>query len=147
MSPNSPTARTTEPPFALWFSDLATRKISENWLLSIAIVAGLSSSVVWFFRRAAVREAIERIVLRIPAIGTLVRGVNVGGRNRLYSKADVVRLREIADLSTQGLSLEGIRRVLELQEEVRILRMRLEEFTREKASTSLVVWRPSRTRT
>ena len=77
----------------------------------------------------------------------LVTPTRVGGRNRLYSKADIVRLREIADLSTQGLSLEGIRRVLELQEEVRILRMRLEEFTREKASTSLVVWRPNRIRT
>jgi DNA-binding transcriptional MerR regulator len=59
---------------------------------------------------------------------------------------DVVRLREIADLSTQGLSLEGIRRILELQEEVRLLRMRLEEIHREKSATSLVVWRPQRNR-
>jgi MerR family transcriptional regulator/heat shock protein HspR len=74
----------------------------------------------------------------------LVTPTRVGGRNRLYSKSDIVRLREIAELSTQGLSLEGIRRVLELQEEVRMLRRRLEEFHREKASTYLVVWRPTR---
>ena len=76
----------------------------------------------------------------------LVTPRRVGGRNRLYSANDVARLREIADLSSQGLSLEGIRRILELQEEVRILRLRLEEFHREKSSTSLVVWRPNRNR-
>lgn len=76
----------------------------------------------------------------------LVVPTRVGGRNRLYSANDVARLREIADLSGQGLSLEGIRRVLELEEEVRVLRLRLAEFTREQASTSLVVWRPQRGR-
>jgi len=76
----------------------------------------------------------------------LVTPTRVGGRNRLYSANDVARLREIADLSAQGLSLEGIRRVLDLQEEVRVLRLRLEEFRREKTSTSLVVWRPNRNR-
>jgi MerR family transcriptional regulator/heat shock protein HspR len=76
----------------------------------------------------------------------LVTPKRVGGRNRLYSANDIARLREVSDLSAQGLSLEGIRRILELQEEVRHLRARLEEFTREKSSTSLVVWRPHRTR-
>ena len=76
----------------------------------------------------------------------LVTPTRVGGRNRLYSANDIARLREIADLSAQGLSLEGIRRILELQEEVRVLRLRLEEFRREKTSTSLVVWRPTRHR-
>ena len=76
----------------------------------------------------------------------LVVPTRVGGRNRLYSANDIARLREIADLSAQGLSLEGIRRVLELQEEVRVLRVRLAEFTREQTSTSLVVWRPSKNR-
>ncbi len=76
----------------------------------------------------------------------LVRPTRIGGRNRLYSPNDIARLREIAELSTQGLSLEGIRRVLELQEEVALLRARLEEFRRDQASTALVVWRPNRNR-
>jgi len=74
----------------------------------------------------------------------LVTPTRVGGRNRLYSANDIARLREIADLSAQGLSLEGIRRILDLQEEVRMLRLRLEEFRRTQASTSLVVWRPGK---
>jgi MerR family transcriptional regulator/heat shock protein HspR len=74
----------------------------------------------------------------------LVAPTRVGGRNRLYSANDIARLREIADLSSQGLSLVGIRRVLELQAEVALLRSRLDEFRREQASTALVVWRPGR---
>lgn len=77
----------------------------------------------------------------------LVSPTRVGGRNRLYSAQDVARLREVAELSAEGLSLEGIRRVLELQREVEHLRSRLREFHREKESTALVVWRPERRRT
>jgi len=76
----------------------------------------------------------------------LVTPTRVGGRNRLYSANDIARLREIADLSAQGLSLEGIRRVLELQAEVAALRRTVAEFRREQTSTALVVWRPGRGR-
>jgi MerR family transcriptional regulator, heat shock protein HspR len=76
----------------------------------------------------------------------LVRPTRVGGRNRLYSQQDILRLREIAALSAEGLSLEGIRRVLELQEEVSHLRERLDAYVQEKRSTSLVLYRPRRQR-
>ncbi len=66
------------------------------------------------------------------------------GRNRLYSMNDIVKLREIAQLSNEGLSLEGIRRVLTLQEEVNTLRRQVREFQRETTSKALVVWRPKR---
>lgn len=74
----------------------------------------------------------------------LVTPTRVGGRNRLYSANDVARLHEIADLSAQGLSLEGIRRILELQAEVESLRRMLADVRRDQASTALVVWRPGR---
>jgi len=73
----------------------------------------------------------------------LVRPTRIGGRNRLYSTRDVARLREVADLSAQGLSTEGVRRVLELQREVERLRSALEEAHRRERSTALVVWQPS----
>ena len=76
----------------------------------------------------------------------LVTPTRVGGRNRLYSPNDVARLREIAALSSQGLSLEGIKRVLELQAEVATLRRTVADFRREQTSTALVVWRPGRGR-
>lgn len=72
----------------------------------------------------------------------LVVAIRVGGRNRLYSAHDIQRLRYIAQLSQDGLSIEGIRRVLELEQEVEDLQGRLNEFQRERSSRALVVWRP-----
>jgi MerR family transcriptional regulator/heat shock protein HspR len=74
----------------------------------------------------------------------LVVARRVGGRNRLYSARDVQRVRYVAQLSQEGLSVEGIRRVLELEQEVERLRGRLDEFHRERSSRALVVWRPQR---
>jgi MerR family transcriptional regulator/heat shock protein HspR len=76
----------------------------------------------------------------------LVCPQRVNGRNRLYSARDVERLREIADLSATGISLEGIRRVLELQAEVDRLRDQVDTYVREKRSTALVLYRPQRRR-
>ena len=44
------------------------------------------------------------------------------GRGRRYSPRDVALLRQVAQLSGEGLGLEGIRRVLALQQEVQSLR-------------------------
>lgn len=66
------------------------------------------------------------------------------GRNRLYSLRDIARLREVQDLSAQGVNLAGIHRVLELQQELMALRARLEQLQGERNSTALVVWRPER---
>ncbi len=74
----------------------------------------------------------------------LVVARRVGGRNRLYSARDVQRLRYVAQLSNEGLSIEGIRRVLDLEHEIENLRDRLDEFHRERSSRALVVWRPQR---
>jgi MerR family transcriptional regulator/heat shock protein HspR len=41
---------------------------------------------------------------------------------RLYSLVDVERLREVQRLTASGLNLEGIKRVLALEEEVALLR-------------------------
>jgi len=108
------------------------RVADETPVYAISVAASLSALHPQTLRQY------DRLGLVVPT--------RVGGRNRLYSANDIARLREIADLSAQGLTLEGIRRVLELQEEVRMLRIRLAEFTREQTSTSLVVWRPPRTR-
>jgi MerR family transcriptional regulator/heat shock protein HspR len=69
-----------------------------------------------------------------------------GGRNRRYSMRDIMRLREVQDLASEGINLAGIQRVLELQAEVEQLRRRLNQYEREKSSTALVVWRPQRRR-
>ena len=48
----------------------------------------------------------------------LVAPARQGGRHRRYSVADVERLQTVQALSGEGISLEGIRRVIALQREV-----------------------------
>ena len=47
------------------------------------------------------------------------------GKSRRYSLRDVAQLREVQRLSGEGVSLEGIRRVLDLENEVVALRDRV----------------------
>lgn len=50
------------------------------------------------------------------------------GKSRRYSMRNVAQLREIARLGAEGVSLEGIRRVLELENHVTELQARVREL-------------------
>lgn len=67
----------------------------------------------------------------------LVSPTRTAGRSRRYSMRDVVQLREISQLSSEGVSLEGIRRVLGLENEVADLRARVRELERALADEML----------
>ena len=58
----------------------------------------------------------------------LVSPTRTAGQSRRYSMRDVVQLREIARLGAEGLNLEGVRRILELENENRTLRARVREL-------------------
>jgi MerR family transcriptional regulator, heat shock protein HspR len=58
----------------------------------------------------------------------LVVPKRTSGKSRRYSMRDVVQLREIATLGSQGVSLEGIKRVLELENRVTELSDRVREL-------------------
>jgi MerR family transcriptional regulator/heat shock protein HspR len=66
------------------------------------------------------------------------------GRYRLYSLRDIRRLEKVQTLSDAGLNLEGIRRVMELEEQVVELRARLARYEHQERSTALVVYRGRR---
>jgi MerR family transcriptional regulator/heat shock protein HspR len=70
----------------------------------------------------------------------LVSPRRTAGQSRRYSMRDVVQLREIARLSAEGLNLEGIRRILELENETTELRARVREL--EGALADLALQRP-----
>ncbi len=72
----------------------------------------------------------------------LVSPTRTAGKSRRYSMRDVVLLREIAQLSSEGVSLEGIRRVLGLEDEVATLRQRVREL--ESALADEMLNRPGR---
>ena len=55
------------------------------------------------------------------------------GKSRRYSQRDVNMLREVQRLSHEGVSLEGIKRILELENQVAALQRRVSELTEELA--------------
>src|SRR4051812_18246033 len=72
----------------------------------------------------------------------LVSPRRTAGQSRRYSMRDVVQLREIARLSAEGLNLEGIRRILELENQVTALVDRVREL--ESALADELLNRPGR---
>lgn len=68
------------------------------------------------------------------------------GRNRMYSLRDIRRLQQIQALADAGFNLVGIQRVLELEDEVRYLRHKVDSYEQAERSTALVVWQPGRKR-
>jgi MerR family transcriptional regulator/heat shock protein HspR len=64
------------------------------------------------------------------------------GQSRRYTMRDVVQLREIARLSAEGLNLEGIRRILDLENQVTALADRVREL--ETALADELLTRPGR---
>ena len=90
----------------------------------------------------------------------LVSPQRTSGGGRRYSADDVHRLREIQRLSQdEGVNLAGIKRIIELSDEVAALHRQVEELTRQLAhgrrrgelvpvspATSVVLWQPRRGR-
>jgi MerR family transcriptional regulator/heat shock protein HspR len=72
----------------------------------------------------------------------LVVPQRTSGQSRRYSMHDVVQLREIARLGAEGVSLEGIRRVLQLENKVTELTRRVREL--EHALADELLTRPGR---
>jgi MerR family transcriptional regulator/heat shock protein HspR len=65
--------------------------------------------------------------LRIYERRGLVSPARTAGGNRRYSDADIAILHRIAELTAEGMNLEGIRRVMALELENRRLRAELEK--------------------
>ena len=81
-------------------------------------------------------------------LGLVSPGRTPGGGRR-YSRRDIALLREVVRLSSLGISLEGVRQVLELEHQVQALQARVRELQAELEQaradhrrTALVVWRP-----
>jgi MerR family transcriptional regulator, heat shock protein HspR len=51
------------------------------------------------------------------------------GRQRRYSQRDINTLREVQRLSQEGVSLEGIKRILQLENEVAVLKAQVRDLS------------------
>jgi MerR family transcriptional regulator/heat shock protein HspR len=72
----------------------------------------------------------------------LVSPSRTPGKSRRYSMRDVAKLQEISRLGAEGVSLEGIRRILELEDQVSALSGRIREL--EAALSDELLNRPGR---
>ncbi|MET1044632.1 MAG: MerR family transcriptional regulator [Microbacteriaceae bacterium] len=58
----------------------------------------------------------------------IVSPTRTPGKSRRYSMRDIVKLREVARLSGEGLNLEGIRRIIDLEDMVSTLQARVRDL-------------------
>lgn len=83
--------------------------------------------------------------LRLYEAKGLVRPARTPGGTRLYSDADVERLRLVQRLTTEvGLNLAGVEHVLRLEDELRRARARMERLERELRAEIAAVHRSYR---
>ena len=91
--------------------------------------------------------------LRIYENKGLIRPKRTAGNTRLYSEADIERLRLIQQLTSDlGLNLAGVEQVMQLQDEVERMRRTLDRMEREMREAisqvhrqyrrDLVPWKP-----
>jgi MerR family transcriptional regulator, heat shock protein HspR len=90
------------------------------------------SQAVYVISVAAELAGMHPQTLRIYERRGLVNPARTQGGNRRYSDEDIEVLRRITELAAEGMNLEGIRRVMQLETEVERLRAELAE-TREAA--------------
>ena len=81
---------------------------------------------VYVISVAAELAGLHPQTLRIYERKGLVDPARTGGGSRRYSDADIAQLRRIQELTSEGLNLAGVQRVLELEAELAALRQHLE---------------------
>jgi MerR family transcriptional regulator/heat shock protein HspR len=91
----------------------------------VVMNARTRNQAVYVISVAAELAGMHPQTLRIYERRGLVNPARTQGGNRRYSDADIERLQRIAQLAEQGMNLEGIRRVMELEYENARLREEL----------------------
>ncbi len=89
-----------------------------------------SSRAVYVISVAAELAGMHPQTLRIYERKGLVDPARTSGGSRRYSDEDIEMLRRISELTDEGLNLAGVKKVLELEDEVARLRAELAEARR-----------------
>lgn len=89
------------------------------------------TQAVYVISVAAELAGMHPQTLRIYERRGLVNPARTSGGNRRYSDQDIDVLRRIAELADQGMNLEGIKRVMELEQEIAELRAECERLRRD----------------
>jgi MerR family transcriptional regulator/heat shock protein HspR len=89
---------------------------------------------------AAELAGVHAQTLRIYERKGLIEPARTQGGSRRYSDRDIILLRRIQELTNEGVSLVGVRKVLELEDELARARARIDELRRalDRAGEELV---------
>ena len=102
---------------------------------------GVPVETVYVISVAAELAGVHPQTLRIYERRGLVTPSRTSGGNRRYSEADIARLKRVAELAAEGMNLEGIRHVMQLEDEIAQLRalvVQLQEQITGKTSTEVL---------
>ncbi len=77
-----------------------------------------SGRAVYVISVAAELAGVHPQTLRIYERRGLIDPARTVGGSRRYSERDIQRLRRVCELTAEGLNLEGVKRVMELEDEV-----------------------------
>ena len=92
-------------------------------------------SAVYVISVAAELSGLHPQTLRTyERLGLIMPG-RTGGGGRRYTHRDVELLREISELTAAGIGIEGVRRILDLENRITALAQRNEELQAELAAT------------
>ncbi len=100
-----------------------------------AFSAPLPDAAVYVISVAAELTGLHPQTLRTYERMGLITPGRTGGGGRRYSHRDLELLRLIANLTSQGIGIEGVRRILELENQVTALRARNAELVAELEAT------------
>ena len=92
------------------------------------VAANLRDRALYVISVAAELAGVHPQTLRIYERKGLLDPARTAGGSRRYSDRDIAQLQRIQELTAAGLNLEGVRRVIELEEEVRRLRAEIDQL-------------------
>ena len=100
---------------------------------------------VYVISVAAELAGIHPQTLRIYDRRGLVQPARTGGGSRRYSDSDIEKLRRVHELTSEGMNLDGVERVLALEAEVARLKAQVASLARELESkrADIVLYRRS----
>lgn len=98
---------------------------------------------VYVISVAASLAGVHPQTLRIYERRGLVDPARTSGGSRRYSDADLERLHRIAELTAAGLNLEGVKRVMSLEDEIQRLQTQIDNLNG-RYRRDLVLYRRTR---
>ena len=100
-----------------------------------------NQSGVYVISVAAELAGVHPQTLRIYERRGLLDPDRTSGGSRRYSEADLQRLERIVELTNSGLNLEGVKRVMDLEDEVARLQAQIDSLN-SRYRRDLVPYRP-----